>query len=167
MKTTEKENLLTTAIIAGFDEIVFTDDVTDRFRVIDCHGDRWKVQLDGKAYDAVLKSADIETKQFLINVSGYDFQVKLSEPIDKLMDRMGLLTQAKHIAKEVKSPMPGLIGTVYVSVGQSIVAGDKLLSLEAMKMENILKSANDGVIKKINAVTGQAVEKNAILIEFE
>ncbi|KAA3652807.1 MAG: acetyl-CoA carboxylase biotin carboxyl carrier protein subunit, partial [Bacteroidetes bacterium] len=54
-----------------------------------------------------------------------------------------------------------------VKVGQEVKAGEPLAVLEAMKMENVLKSPADLVVKSINVKQGEAVEKNQILIEFE
>jgi biotin carboxyl carrier protein len=62
--------------------------------------------------------------------------------------------------------MPGMVLNVLVNEGQTVKKGDALLVLEAMKMENILKSPAEGTIKKITAVKGTAVEKNQILIQF-
>jgi biotin carboxyl carrier protein len=57
--------------------------------------------------------------------------------------------------------------SILVNEGDTIAKGDSLLVLEAMKMENIIKSPTEGVIKKIHAVKGSAVEKNQILISFQ
>ncbi len=67
---------------------------------------------------------------------------------------------------EVKAPMPGLVLDIRVSEGDEVKKGDPILVLEAMKMENIIKSPTDGVIKKINVKKGLAVEKNQVLINF-
>jgi biotin carboxyl carrier protein len=63
--------------------------------------------------------------------------------------------------------MPGLIRTIVVAEGQEVKKGDVILILEAMKMENALKSPADLVVKSIKVQQGQAVEKNQLLIEFE
>jgi biotin carboxyl carrier protein len=55
---------------------------------------------------------------------------------------------------------------ILVTEGQEVKKGDALIVLEAMKMENILKSPSDGAVKKILAGKGNAVEKNQILIQF-
>jgi biotin carboxyl carrier protein len=62
--------------------------------------------------------------------------------------------------------MPGLVLSVLVSAGQEVKKGDKLLVLEAMKMENIIKAGGDGVVAQIMVNQGQAVDKNQTLIEF-
>ena len=63
--------------------------------------------------------------------------------------------------------MPGRIVQVSVTVGQELNIGDEILSLEAMKMENILKAEGVGTVKAIFAEANQVVEKGFVLIEFE
>lgn len=62
--------------------------------------------------------------------------------------------------------MPGMVLNILVTEGQEVKKGDALIILEAMKMENILKSPTDGTIKKIAITKGFAVEKNQLLIQF-
>jgi biotin carboxyl carrier protein len=62
--------------------------------------------------------------------------------------------------------MPGLVLEVRVKVGDTVKKGDPLLVLEAMKMENILKSPADGIIQKVHVQKSAAVEKNQTLINF-
>jgi biotin carboxyl carrier protein len=68
---------------------------------------------------------------------------------------------------ELKAPMPGLVVDFLVEIGQEVQTGDKLMILEAMKMENVIKASGQGIVKKLNVIKGQSVEKNQILIEFE
>jgi biotin carboxyl carrier protein len=63
--------------------------------------------------------------------------------------------------------MPGLIINVSVTEGTEVQKGDTLLILEAMKMENVIKSPRQGKVKKINVQLKQAVEKNQVMLEFE
>ena len=63
--------------------------------------------------------------------------------------------------------MPGVVVDIVVGVGDSVVKDDPLVVLEAMKMENMLKSPSDGVVKSINIKKGDTVEKNRILINFD
>jgi len=135
-------------------------------RIISRQGNNVKMLFNNKAYDAVIKEFNPETKYALINVSGYNFRINISEPLDKLIHELGFLKAGKHSVKEIKSPMPGLVVNLYVMEGDNVYEGDKLLSLEAMKMENIIKSPGEGIIKTITVTKGQSVEKNQILIEF-
>ena len=64
----------------------------------------------------------------------------------------------------VKAPMPGRVVRVLVSVGDRVTAGQGLVVVEAMKMENELRAPRDGVVAEIGAVPGTAVEAGAVLV---
>lgn len=68
--------------------------------------------------------------------------------------------------KPVKAPMPGLVTRILVETGSTVHAGQGVVLMEAMKMENELKADGAGVVGIIRVTAGQAVEKGAILIEF-
>ena len=70
-------------------------------------------------------------------------------------------------AKSVLSPMPGSIVNVAVEVGQTVADGQELFTIEAMKMQNIIKSQVEGKIKKILVRPGVSVSVDQLLIEFE
>jgi len=69
--------------------------------------------------------------------------------------------------KELHAPMPGRIVQISVTVGQELAVGDEILSLEAMKMENVLKADGIGTVKAILIEANQVVDKGDVLIEFE
>jgi biotin carboxyl carrier protein len=80
---------------------------------------------------------------------------------------MGLDKKKVKKLKELSSPMPGRVLKIIVKPGDQINIGDSLLSLEAMKMENILKSDGEGIVKEIFINEEQVVDKGEVLIEFE
>ena len=84
-----------------------------------------------------------------------------------LIKEMGFEVGASKQVNAIKAPMPGLILEISVEVGQEVKENDPLLILEAMKMENSILSPRDGVIKSVAMTKGAAVEKGALLIEFE
>jgi biotin carboxyl carrier protein len=67
----------------------------------------------------------------------------------------------------LRAPMPGLVVRVEVEPGQAVAAGQGVVVLEAMKMENELRAAVPGVVRSIGARPGEAVEKGQVLVEFE
>jgi pyruvate carboxylase subunit B len=69
--------------------------------------------------------------------------------------------------KTIAAPMPGLVLKVEVEVGDAVRAGQGVVIVEAMKMENELKAPADGVVAQILAVPGQTVEKGATLLVLE
>jgi propionyl-CoA carboxylase alpha chain len=73
----------------------------------------------------------------------------------------------KAHAPGVTSPMPGLVASVAVEAGQSVKAGEALLVVEAMKMENIVRAERDGVVKSVHVSAGASVAADALLVEFE
>ncbi|MEY3924020.1 MAG: Acetyl-/propionyl-coenzyme carboxylase alpha chain [Pseudomonadota bacterium] len=71
------------------------------------------------------------------------------------------------MSRFVLSPMPGLLVNVAVTAGQKIQAGERVAVIEAMKMENILFAAHDGVVKKIMASQGESLSVDQVIVEFE
>jgi pyruvate carboxylase subunit B len=68
---------------------------------------------------------------------------------------------------ELRAPMPALVVRVDVKIGEEVVAGQGLVVLEAMKMENELKATHPGRVKEIRAAKGKAVEKGELLLVLE
>ena len=69
--------------------------------------------------------------------------------------------------KAILSFIPGTVLDIFVREGQPVSAGDDLMILDAMKMQNKLRSATDGIIKKIRVAKGDKVSKGSILIELD
>jgi len=83
----------------------------------------------------------------------------------QLKSRLGVKA-TKAMSKTLKAPMPGLVLQVNVNEGDSVEAGDTVVVLEAMKMENPIKSVGAGVVRKIHVTARDSVEKGVALIEF-
>ena len=122
--------------------------------------------LNNKSYNVQLIKADYSEKKLVLKVNGKKYTINVKDKYDELLHNLGLDNIASKKINEVKAPMPGMVLNVLVGEGQQVKKGDSLLVLEAMKMENILKSPTDGIIKKIIAIKGNAVEKNQLLIQF-
>lgn len=69
--------------------------------------------------------------------------------------------------KHLNAFIPGIIRDVLVKPGQSVREGERLLTLEAMKMKNIVTSSIDGKVKEIKVSAGEMVTKNQLIIVFE
>jgi len=119
-----------------------------------------------KSYNAEVVSESKEDKTAVVKVNGRLYTVQIEDQFDSLLKALGMTGATGKTAPEVKAPMPGLVLSLSVTVGQEIKKGDNLLVLEAMKMENMLKSATEGTVKKILVNKGDKVEKNQVLIEF-
>ncbi|MBN4057029.1 acetyl-CoA carboxylase biotin carboxyl carrier protein subunit [bacterium AH-315-J21] len=99
-------------------------------------------------------------------VAGKEYNTSVANyQLAQLKNRLGV-KDVKSMARILKSPMPGLVLEVNVSVGDTVKAGETLLVLEAMKMENPIKSTGDGEVSKIHVSAKDSVEKGMTLIEF-
>jgi biotin carboxyl carrier protein len=119
---------------------------------------------DSKSYLVELLAAEKKSVQLKIN--GTIFEVAIQDRHDQLLEKLGMQQSNDSGSKDVRAPMPGMILEVLVEKGQTVAKGDKLLILEAMKMENIIKSDGDGVIQEVPVEKGMNVEKNQVLIQF-
>ena len=124
------------------------------------------IQVDGRTFNTTLLEINRAEKSLVILINGQKQQVQIKEPLDELLHSMGLDKIVDAGASNIKAPMPGLVLDVLVSQGDTVAKGDKVLVLEAMKMENIIKASGDGVVARILVNKGETVDKNQVLIEF-
>jgi acetyl/propionyl-CoA carboxylase alpha subunit len=120
-----------------------------------------------KTYAAEIISFDKESRTIRLKINRKEITVNYQNKYDRLLHELGMDQVVTHKASDLKAPMPGLVVEIAVSEGDEVKKGDKILVLEAMKMENILKAAADATVKKVNVGTSNAVEKNQVLIEFD
>ncbi|MDR3056104.1 MAG: acetyl/propionyl/methylcrotonyl-CoA carboxylase subunit alpha [Zoogloeaceae bacterium] len=75
--------------------------------------------------------------------------------------------QPPDLSRFLLSPMPGLLREIAVAEGQEVKQGERLVVIEAMKMENILRAEHDCKVKKISAAIGESLSVDQVIIEFE
>jgi acetyl/propionyl-CoA carboxylase alpha subunit len=121
--------------------------------------------LDGRSY-AVLASAGTGRGNWTVSIDGRAFQVLVLDERTRAIRALGGAAAAAA-PKAVIAPMPGLVLKVNVQVGQSVAAGQGLVVVEAMKMENELKAPADGSVSRIDVAPGDTVEKGAVLVVLE
>jgi biotin carboxyl carrier protein len=143
------------------------DGVESANDIVQLDAKRWHVISGDRSYHAELIKAEPGSKEYIIRINGNKYQVQLKDEMDQLLEKMGLDKMASAKVNEIKAPMPGLVLKALVNKGDSVNKGDGLLVLEAMKMENVIKSPSAGVIKSIEVKVGSPVEKNQVLIQFE
>jgi biotin carboxyl carrier protein len=130
-------------------------------------GGAYLLTYNGKKTIADLVRIDKENKIVVLRIGGTKYQVQIKEPIDLLLEKLGMKNVGAKKLNNLKAPMPGLITKILVKEGDEVKQGEPLLVLEAMKMENVFKAAGDVKIKSIKINEKQAVEKGAELISFE
>lgn len=120
----------------------------------------------GKKFHGEIIKDDSENNLLTIKINHRVFYVKRKGELDTLISLLGLDVKKVIKLKELNSPMPGRVLKIFVKEESQIELGENVLTLEAMKMENILKAEGIGKVRKILVKEGDVVEKGTVLIEF-
>lgn len=126
----------------------------------------WHIIDQLKSYNAEVVSFNAAEKTAEIKVNNNIYTVNAKDQYDVLLDKLGLSSLNSAKISEVKAPMPGLVLKIMVAEGDEVKKGDNLFVLEAMKMENIIKSPADVVVKTVKIKPGDKVEKGQVLLQF-
>lgn len=119
-----------------------------------------------KSYAFRLVDAHPAGKRYTFACNGKTFTVQLFNRTEMRVESLGLRENGSQHIHAVEAPMPGLVLSVAVGEGQQVEAGQPLMILEAMKMENVITSPRNGTIDAIKAVAGDTVDKRQVLITF-
>jgi propionyl-CoA carboxylase alpha chain len=137
-------------------EIEFSE-TDDGFTVMTVNG--------GMTYPVEILSNRQNEYELLVNGVGYSFSV---ETPFSLQRRKMLAAQASESSVvQLKAPIPGTVIEVLVQTGDVVKAGDTLLILEAMKMQNAILASAKGIIKMIYVKQGDSINQRDLLIELE
>ena len=121
--------------------------------------------LDGRSFTFTFEEGEGGATR--LTHHGRSLYVRLKTERDLLLESLGMETGESAADRELKAPMPGLVLSVLVEPGQEVEAGDGLVVLEAMKMENELRAQHDATVAAVHVGPGAAVGKNDLLISFE
>ena len=137
-------------------------------------------KVNGKAYKVSVEEA--ENNMMNVNVNGVNYNVEAEDLVPKAAvsrpaPRPVAAPQATPAAapaapkpaaggagQSIKTPLPGVILDVFVKEGDTVKAGQKILLLEAMKMENNIEADKDGVIQSIQVKKGDSVQEGDVLM---
>ncbi|RZT93488.1 biotin-dependent enzyme [Ancylomarina subtilis] len=136
---------------------------------------KFKFTIRGQEFDVDIKEIEGKNAQIEVNGTVYDVEIEAKEKASKTPQLIRKPVVNKpgegQIKKSsggvsVKAPLPGTIIKVGVAVGDSINAGDTLLVMEAMKMENNVLAEKAGTVKSIKVNVGDSVLQDDVLIEL-
>jgi len=119
--------------------------------------------LDNQSYQLEIQK---NNNGYVVRIAGIEYVVELEDEKAQLLKKLIQLPTIVDGHIEVKAPMPGLVVKVEVAPGDEIKVGSGLVILEAMKMENEIRSTVKGKVISVLVKEGEAVEKNAILIRI-
>jgi len=145
---------------------LFIDGTPLDWDIVEVSNGYFHILINRKSYRAEVVKADPATKSFALKINGKVYSVTLKDKFDLLLEKMGMNNGSSGKANHVKAPMPGLIIDLRVKEGDTVMPGDALLILEAMKMENMIKASAQSIVKSVKVKKGDSVKKNQVLIEF-
>ena len=158
---------------------------TVEVRVAALEGGRYEVTIDGQArvvdartlgerawsliVDGAVHTVDVagELPDVVVHFRDHSVPLKLIDARRALLAEAGRLRRPKSGPTVVRAPMPGKVVRVIVQEGSGIAAGQGLLVVEAMKMENELRAPRDGTVVEVRVREGQAVEAGEPLVTLD
>jgi propionyl-CoA carboxylase alpha chain len=176
-KKNSKLNQKSLVASVGKNIFVFNAYNTLKNTIIEYDGKVISLESDWNPEDKLIKikiDENLLTLRINKSVKGYELEgfgltgtvcvrTKIAQDLSSHMIERVLVKNTKII----KCPMPGLVIKIDVKEGQSVEDGDKLCTVEAMKMENIIRSETSGVIKKIFCKESDSLAADQVMIEFE
>jgi propionyl-CoA carboxylase alpha chain len=163
------ERLRVEGDMSGPVSIAFLDDAGGTRRQIATLSDWWpgepvwQGEVGGEA-------VAVQVRPILNGVSlafrGHAADVRVLTPREAELAALMPATNSADTSKLLLCPMPGLVKSIAVAVGQDIKAGDALCVVEAMKMENVLRAERDGIVKEIRAKPGDSLAVDAVIMTF-
>ncbi|MEQ3700792.1 MAG: acetyl/propionyl/methylcrotonyl-CoA carboxylase subunit alpha [Paracoccus sp. (in: a-proteobacteria)] len=123
-----------------------------------------RLEVDGRPL--VLK-ADKIAAGLRLRARGADLRVHVRRPRAAELARLMPEKLPPDTSKFLLCPMPGLIVTINVAQGDEVQEGQALATVEAMKMENILRAERRGIVKSVNAAPGESLKVDDVIMEFE
>ena len=114
-------------------------------------------------------TAQVERRgvRYVLVLDGVHYECMVLSPLGAELQRRMPVKLPPDTSKLVMSPMPGLLTKIAVKAGDAVTAGQKLASIEAMKMENTISAMQDGVVAEICAKEGDSLAVDQLIIRFE
>ncbi|MEM1399937.1 MAG: biotin/lipoyl-containing protein, partial [Pseudomonadota bacterium] len=143
----------------------------DSFIVTESDAVSWRLaggvidaQVNGERLVAQINAAG---SGYRVRSRGADFTARILSP--RIAELAGLMPEKTSAGSDqfLLSPMPGLLVSIAVKVGDKVTAGQELAVIEAMKMENVLRAERDGTVKEVRAKPGDSLTADQVILEFE
>src|SRR5688500_2407011 len=141
-------------IKASINKKTFEIEPTEKGFIVDGHPVEWDlakieagyfhILYQNKSYTAEIVNADHATKTFVVKINGRVYPVEVKYRFVIMLEKMVMNASSAGKVNTVKARMTGLIIDLKIKIGDEVKAGDPLLILEALKMENIIKSPGVG-----------------------
>lgn len=128
----------------------------DGITLLSCEGVRYPVEV-----------VSVKQNTYEVVVNGVSYHFTVETPFSLKRRQILAANRPANENEELRAPMPGKIISVHVREGQEVMAGDPLLVLEAMKMQNTLSATTKGIVVAVGVREGQNVSKDDLLVEIK
>jgi biotin carboxyl carrier protein len=139
----------------------------EQARITEVDGTPVRLVSIGDAVHRVTARRDGARGSYVLRIDGRRYAVEALDERTRAIRDLSAAAAGPAGPQPVKAPMPGLVVRIDVNVGDQVQAGQGVAAIEAMKMENELRAPAAGKVKAVRAAAGQAVEKGAVIVEFE
>jgi len=136
----------------------------------------YKYTINGNVYKVVINRIEDTVADVEVNGTSYKVEmnrpaktqiVTINRPIQTPLKPVAQVQKGNPKASALRSPLPGIVLDIFCKVGDSVKKGQKMMVLEAMKMENVINADKDGVVKEIKVNKGDSVLEGADLFIIE
>ena len=142
--------------------IIKTDEQELRFEAIQVQPGVYSVLMNNRSFVVGVCPSDANR----VNVNGTPINLELLDAVHLHLRELGWDALQDVKTGLISAQIPGLVTKIFHAVGDKVKEGDPLFLIEAMKMENEIKSPVEGVVKRIGIAEGQTVEKGTNIIEI-
>jgi biotin carboxyl carrier protein len=149
------------------DTVRYEDEAPVRAELADVAGSPVRMlKLGSSVYQAIVEKREGRGR-YTVWIDGYRFDAEALDERTRAIRELSAASAAPSAPAPIKAPMPGLIVRINVKPGDSVIAGQGVVVMEAMKMENELRATAAGTVKTVKILPGAAVEKGQLLVELE
>ena len=155
-------------LVEGYDPFDARELERENISIVEADSDgNMIIRVHGLNVKVKVLNENFQKGSYTIRLNGKTFICKTETNLDLLIKELGFNQVKKSKEKEIYAPMPGMVLDVQVENGETVDKDQILLTLEAMKMENIIKAPHNGHIEQVHIKRGDKVEKNQLLITME
>jgi pyruvate carboxylase subunit B len=155
------------AVTLGAEGVAYEDTAPLQAELADIDGSPIRMlKIGTKVYRVVVEKRQGRGR-YTLWIDGYRFEAEALDERTRAIRDLSAANAGPAGPAPVRAPMPGLIVRVNVRVGDTVQAGQGIVVMEAMKMENELRATAGGVVTSVDVTPGTAVEKGALLVALE
>lgn len=124
----------------------------------------YSMLFNGRSYELLIEA---ERFRYGVTIRGDRYDVLVEDERQRRLTPKREVPELPEDELPVTAPIPGLVVKVLVEAGDEVKEGQPLIVLEAMKMENEIRAARDGMVKEVRTAPGQRIEQNGLLVVLE